>query len=423
MASPGTARDGSSGAELTARQRAIATRVEPALAVARELRTWFEQVEARGGPSRRFEVVTTFNRPDRSHAFFGLAPTAGGPLEVMGDVQDLFYDRPKSGGSAAMAAEWMRRQVREFVLHYFLRVSDFRKPEAFADAPSRSLPLPLRPFSWCPEPRPEREGFGYSQLLFRRPGEAVGAFPAAEGAAVLDLREVRRSYEWIVLEVRIFDFDLAFHPLGPELPRLEIPLREKQLVALAPDWVVDEDHPEAGVLGRYGFGYAVLEDPGDRGLLAYGPGHFAAGFQRFTFEVSGSGEVRLHVEFVVNRPQQVLRLPLDPLRWGLAAGDALSFGLASRLFGPLRQALAAPSPQGLAVDPVLGTIDALRLASGGLSERQLCISREQLEKEMLVQHYHQVYQLVTGSLLTWRQIPDWLDEAALPRWVKTGESS
>ena len=51
------------------------------------------------------------------------------------------------------------------------------------------------------------------------------------------------------------------------------------------------------------------------------------------------------------------------------------------------------------------------------------ISRRQLEKDFLVQHFKQHYVTIVGSLLTWRQIPDWLDGRALPEWVLTGKSS
>ena len=55
--------------------------------------------------------------------------------------------------------------------------------------------------------------------------------------------------------------------------------------------------------------------------------------------------------------------------------------------------------------------------------QQLCISKEQLEKDFLAQHFIQHYTTIVGSLLTWRQIRDWLDSAALPEWVVTGRSS
>jgi hypothetical protein len=37
-----------------------------------------------------------------------------------------------------------------------------------------------------------------------------------------------------------------------------------------------------------------------------------------------------------------------------------------------------------------------------------------------VRHFLQHYQTIVGSLLTWRSIADWCDEAALPEWVRRG---
>jgi hypothetical protein len=58
-----------------------------------------------------------------------------------------------------------------------------------------------------------------------------------------------------------------------------------------------------------------------------------------------------------------------------------------------------------------------------LAAKDLCISKEQLEKDFLVQHFRQHYQMIVGSLTTWRRIPDWLDATSLPDWVRSGVSS
>jgi hypothetical protein len=74
-------------------------------------------------------------------------------------------------------------------------------------------------------------------------------------------------------------------------------------------------------------------------------------------------------------------------------------------------------------DPVYGVVSLANFVSAGLAAEQLCISRETLDKQFLVQHFRQHYQTVVGSLLTWRQIDDWTNDAALPTWVVTGQSA
>ena len=74
-------------------------------------------------------------------------------------------------------------------------------------------------------------------------------------------------------------------------------------------------------------------------------------------------------------------------------------------------------------DPVFAFIDLVNLATLGQASRQLCISKDQLEKFFLVFHFAQYYTMITGTLLTWRQIDDWMDPANIPLWVKTGRSA
>jgi hypothetical protein len=77
----------------------------------------------------------------------------------------------------------------------------------------------------------------------------------------------------------------------------------------------------------------------------------------------------------------------------------------------------------LSFDPVLAYIGFANWISGGLAAETLCISREQLYKEFLVQHFMQHYSTLSGSLFVWRLVPDWLDEQALPVRVRTGKTA
>jgi hypothetical protein len=412
-----------STAALTQQDRAVLDNVESALANGLQIKKWWEQTEATHSYADRFETVNTFNRPDRSFAFFDQALLNGQPQPVMGDVIELFYDRPKAPTEPAASA-WMRDQIREFILHYFMRISDFRRPQAYV-SPTHPAPPPwLRPLSWCPEAYPAQRGFGYEQYYYKlRDSGQVGKFPEAERFAIVDLRELEQKYEWIVLRVRIFDFNLTFRPLGQELPQVVVPLREHQWVVMSRDFILNEDYPEPGVLGAYGYGYAVFTNPADQSLLAYGPGYFDTGFTLFNFRVLASGETCVQLVFVVNRPTRILNLSFNPVTWSFTLADLVSFGLPSRLFAPLQAMFAQLPGMGSGPDPVFSIIDMANLFTRGLAAQELCISRDDLEKAFLVQHFMQNYDLIVGSLQTWRQIPNWLDSAALPAWVVTGRNA
>lgn len=403
-------------AGFTWEERNLLDNVDRCLAQGVAIMDWWRQADATGSIADRFELTRVFNRPEYSYAFFDTVPLAAGPLPVMGDVPLVFYDQPK-----ALEVELWAREVREFALHYFMRVSDFRLPQWLTgDAPA-GLPAPFDLLSWCPKSYVTREGFGFQQLYYklRATGE-IGRFPEGQQFTIVDQRELGARYEWVVARVRIFNFVLSF-PLNPDLPKVAFPLPEAQYIILSPAFVEDTLDPRPGFEGRFQFGYAMLKPSHDDSVLAYGPGQFDAGFQLFTFTVRADGSTWVRMPFVVNRPTKILNLSLDPIDWGFKAAEILTLGRANRLLEPLHAAFQGLPGRPGGFDPVFTSIDLLNLATLGQASRQLCISRRQLEEFFLVFHFDQYYTMITGSLLTWRQVQNWLDEAAIPEWVKTGE--
>jgi hypothetical protein len=388
------------------------------------LKHWWEQASAANRFAERFELQRVFNRPEESFGFFDQVSLERGVLPVMGNYQEMFYDQPRTPVNLQQeAAAWMRAQVREFVLHYFMRISDFRPPEAAADHQPHAAPPFLNSLSWCPQPRTERIGFGFAQLFYKLcENGAVGRFSEDEQFAIVDLRELETKYEWIVVKVRIFDFKFGVQPFGPDAPQFSVPLQEESYLVLSRAFITDRDNPAPGVLGEYGLGYAFIKNP-EVGLLAYGPGEFDAAIETMKFRVLATGEVRVEMVFVANRPERIANVSLDPVDWGFRLADLFSLGMTAPLLAPVKQVWAR-NPWRLGdFDPVYSGVALANALTGNQAAQRWCISREQLEKDFLVRHFMQHYQTMTGSLLTWRQIPDWLDEAALPKWVVKGISS
>src|SRR5919202_6698115 len=173
----------------------------------------------------------------------------------------------------------MRGQVREFVLRYFMRVSSFRQPEVYVESRRRDLPPLLERLSWCSEPDVLRQGFGFTQHFYKlRSTGRVGKFPAGSESQIVDLREIGRKYEWVVVKVRIFDFAFNFRLGGSGSPTLSVPLTEESYLVLSRDFILNEDDPAPDTLGRYGIGYAFIRDPTE-GLIGYGPGQFSAAIE------------------------------------------------------------------------------------------------------------------------------------------------
>jgi hypothetical protein len=403
---------------LTDSDRAIVDLAEQALSDGLELKRWWERADADGDYDARFGLVREFNPSDISYAFFGRAPVRGRSVPVMGTVDGAFYDRAKTIPGRRDA------EFREFVLRYLLRVSAFRLPEVFIADPRRTIQTPLRRLGLCQEPEPRQTGFGYTQLYFKSSATGeIGKFQGAKQQEIVDLREIGPKYRWIVLKVRIFNFDLSVRPLGYPSPTVAFTLDESSYLVINADLVTDRQRPAPGILGEYGLGYVFLKNPVNEGQLTYGPGNFDVAFQLIDFRLLDGGEIRSRLVFAANRPNQIVDVTFDPVHWGIVFADLMTLGLTSRILFPDGPPGPSQRVWRTGFDPIRSGIALANLVTGGLAARQFCVSMKELERRFLVQHYMQHYEMLTGSILTWRQIPNWLDEANLPRWVLTGTSA
>ena len=125
------AEDNASGV-LSDQEHSLVDRVERALSNGMDLKRWWDNAEASESYDGRFELSRSQYSPDSSFGFFGEATVDHKPMPVMGNVQEMFYDRPKLPREATAPAEqraddkltvgtyphWLNDQVREYVLHY-----------------------------------------------------------------------------------------------------------------------------------------------------------------------------------------------------------------------------------------------------------------------------------------------------------------
>src|SRR6185503_18423195 len=135
--------------------------------------------------------------------------------------------------------------------------------------------------------------------------------------------------------------------------------------------------------------------------------------EMISFKVLKGGVVNVAMAFVVNRPERIMNVSLDPVNWGVKFADLFSFGYGSRFLAPVEETRPKLPTSTVGFDPVSWYVSLANVLTGNLAGQRLCISREQLEKSLLAQHFKQHYATLVGSLLTWRQIPDWLDSSQL----------
>ena len=131
---------------LTAEDHRIITASVAALQVGRELKEWWQKTDASGAYEGRYEESTVPYRPmDTSFGFSGEVNFSTGKRPVIGNVQEMFYDRPKAPKSSKREAiEWTRVQLREFVLKYFMRVASYQQPQAVPEPVKPDLPSFLK---------------------------------------------------------------------------------------------------------------------------------------------------------------------------------------------------------------------------------------------------------------------------------------
>ena len=410
---------------LTDGERTLLGTVDGFLAKGLQLKRWWDRVDATNGYADRFKLTQTLYRPNNSFGFFDRAPIDGRSTPVAGVVQDMFFDQPKS----AAVDKW-RSEVREFVLRYFMRISDFQLPEPYVEsARASSAPSPFNSLSWCPEQNPELEGFGYSQLYYKLSDSGrIGKFPSAHKDAIVDVREMGDKYEWIILNAELYNLDFEIKPFGSEYPYMTLPLnrlrKEGELLILHRDFITYEDRPdEEGVVGKYGLGYATMVDPTTEGtIFVSGPGNLRFGFQTFVFRVLENGETYVRMPLVVYRPAKLAELSFNPADWVARFSNLVAPDKGGGLLEPLKQTFDQLSP-GISFDPFNAFIELANLSSGGRAAKQFCITKDQLDKKLMTWHFMANYNLFVGLLQTWRQIPDWLDADKLPDWVVTGISS
>ena len=103
--------------------------------------------------------------------------------------------------------------------------------------------------------------------------------------------------------------------------------------------------------------------------------------------------------------------------------DAVSSGMTESVTAPARRLLAKLPFGSASFDPVSVGVELINRMTGGFVARELCISKNQLERIFLTKHFEQHYDMMVGSLSTWRRISDWRDEGSIPDWVKIGESA
>jgi hypothetical protein len=370
-----------------------------------ELKEWWERQHKAGARfQERFELVKTSHAADEAYGFHGEAPLRAGKLNVMGCYQEMLFDRPRIAGR-----RW-RENLREYVLHYFLRTASFREPVAAGGGDFGIIPQAFRALSLDVDT--SMRGLGFTQQYYRLVTGEIGKFAPEDRRAVADQRQLGNPFAWIVMKANIHDYKLVLRPFGNAGPQLAFPMRQETWLVTGPGFLVDRED-------EFGLGYAILRRAQTGRFLAYGPSQFEHGFGSIVFRIHPDDTIRVRMAFAANRPEKVMNIPYDPVEMAFRAAKTLTLGATNRIAAAIDSVL--PSFAGSrGFDPVQAYIALANGLTGGAAGQRFGFSLAQLERSFLVQHYIDHYHMIRGALMTYRSIPDWHAGASLPRSIRTG---
>jgi len=367
---------------------------------------------------------------EANFGFFGEAPLDGQPRPVMGLFQQTFFDQPRGyfveKDRAAQLDRW-QRDLRAFVLDYLIRLTGFYETAPYVDPKRRPVdPESLvRLISWCPNDYSPRGGFGFSQLYYQTRNGRIGKFREADRPCV-DLNTVRgegRKYDWIVVGIRIHDLYLRY----PGLPWITASIADEVLAVLTERFIVCEEKPSAGVRARYGFGYAVLDDPEEtnRPLSWHRP---AFGFQINEFVVQDGGRILARSTMVTDKLQRVLsinpakvtqtvadraalRFLTPAINTGLEMLDAATPGVLQPLTRGIGDVVASQFFDPFSTFAALAGTIPLDLGA------TLCMTRDDVIRSLLSDFVRSQLETIFASRGVWRAVPEWSDPKRVPDWV------
>ena len=379
---------------MTADDIAILAGVDQAIQNGQELKAWWAENRDTRVRAERFPLALQVREPDLNYGFLVEANLASGALPVAGVVQDQLFAWPKAPGGVRTDPA----QLRAFILEHFTHVACTHPPlRAGGDA--------------------SRTGWAYQQLYYKleSTGE-IGKFTDSEQTQIVPFYEIGRTYSWVVFVVNIYDLDMPFNLTdSPNGPQINFSLLQPVHTVMTPDYLTDEANPEPGVVARYGYGYSIVPNPTVTPLLAAAPSALTHTIETLAFSLLETGEIRAHMDFIM--PQAPRIVNFDPVGWSFAAADKLTFGGASKAFGPLKNLLEGFELQ---IDPVFFSINVLNQMTAGLASDEFGMNRDRVLKTVMTSHFSDVYAMFNLAASHFAMVSDWTDTANLPEWAKLG---
>jgi hypothetical protein len=287
------------------RRQALVPKCEAAVRGGREILPWVQESIDRGELDL-FELERTADSAIRG--FVGQIRQADPRSSVVGCLQDVQFHRSADAGRRPPVS------LREWLDTRFFEEAQFRHPDGLPG------------------------GFGYNPLLGKLSGGGgVVMMPQPGEQKFAKPSEVGRRYDWVTMQVEIYDFVRCVPALKPYVKQASKLIKEAAYVALAPEFQQFKFPADPDVAASCTLGYSFVPATVHANIFGYGPGRFGIALKFFRFALLKSGDIRVTMLFLsVPRSEGVFYFwGFDPMYGSARLADLVTLGRA-RAFQKIR---------------------------------------------------------------------------------------
>jgi len=282
---------------LTDKERSLAEKTEISLHTGRQLIRWYREASE----SAKLNFYTLDKTDDTLiQAFNDRTTIDGKPVSVMGCVQSLRFRRlnPPPAGLESETLE-------SFVAKRYFKSCTWQHDDGLPG------------------------GMGFQALLGKEASGSYLRIPEAERKTIPDLNLVGREFEWLLLQVDLYDFVRSIPQMRPYVKTLSKFIKEAAYLGVHRDMMGGDFKPSPGVVAECRLGYSFVPATVYPNIFGYGPGRFGAAFKLFHFEVRETGEVQITMSFLTApRSEKVFYLwGFDPVYPAVQVADWLTLGM------------------------------------------------------------------------------------------------
>ena len=205
-----------------------------------------------------------------------------------------------------------------------IEMSPLHRPDAAAVVRDYVNTVMMNTGHWT-HPDGNPGGFG-EDLYFGHKAGITARLPEDQRVGQFDWRSVGRDFDWVMLNVRVYDFAI---PMGPVAKRVDSAV----CVVPHPHFMYTNENPAPGIRLQMQVGYSYADYAPFPNFLGYGPGKLGVAVKLYEFTLHDDGRLQASLVFASSpRCRKVLDFASwipDPVYDTADLVQKLSFGILS----------------------------------------------------------------------------------------------